>query len=53
MTETPSPKKSKKLDIINRVLIFIEKLGNKLPDPITLFFYLSVAVVIILSLIHI
>lgn len=47
MTETPSPKKSKKLDIINRVLIFIEKLGNKLPDPITLFFYLSVAVVII------
>ena len=41
MTETPSPKKSKKLDIVNRVLIFIEKLGNKLPDPITCLLYTS------------
>jgi len=47
MTETPSPEKSKKLDIVNRALIFIEKVGNKLPDPITLFFYLSVAVIVI------
>ena len=47
MTETPPPEKSKKLDIVNRGLIFIEKVGNKLPDPITLFFYLSVAVIVI------
>ncbi|MEM1169641.1 MAG: AbgT family transporter [Cyanobacteria bacterium P01_H01_bin.35] len=47
MTETPPPEKSKKLDIVNKGLIFIEKAGNKLPDPITLFFYLSVAVIII------
>ncbi len=47
MTETPPPEKSKKLDIVNRALVFIEKVGNKLPDPITLFFYLSVAVIVI------
>ncbi|MGD1712195.1 AbgT family transporter [Hydrocoleum sp. CS-953] len=47
MTETPPPEKSKKLDIVNKGLIFIEKAGNKLPDPITLFFYLSVAVIVI------
>ncbi|MDJ0520060.1 MAG: AbgT family transporter [Trichodesmium sp. MO_231.B1] len=47
MTETPPPEKSKKLDIVNRTLVFIEKVGNKLPDPITLFFYLSVAVIMI------
>ncbi|MGD1809764.1 AbgT family transporter [Dapis sp. BLCC M126] len=47
MTETPPPEKSKKLNIVNRALIFIEKAGNKLPDPITLFFYLSVAVIVI------
>ncbi len=47
MTETSRPEKSNKLDIVNRGLIFIEKVGNKLPDPITLFFYLCVAVIII------
>ncbi|MGD1700502.1 AbgT family transporter [Dapis sp. BLCC M229] len=47
MTETPPPEKSKKLDIVNISLVFIEKVGNKLPDPITLFFYLSVAVIVI------
>ncbi|MGK7920433.1 MAG: AbgT family transporter [Trichodesmium sp.] len=42
MTET-----SKKLGIANKALIYIEKVGNKLPDPITLFFYLCLAVIII------
>ncbi|NEQ75456.1 MAG: AbgT family transporter [Okeania sp. SIO2C9] len=47
MTETPPPEKSEKLGIVNQALIFIEKVGNKLPDPITLFFYLSIAVILI------
>ncbi|NET14484.1 MAG: AbgT family transporter, partial [Okeania sp. SIO1H6] len=47
MTKTPPPEQSKKLGIVNQALIFIEKVGNKLPDPITLFFYLSIAVILI------
>ena len=47
MTEIPAPETSKKQNIVNRVLIFIEKVGNKLPDPIILFFYLSIAVIVI------
>ncbi|MGB3508823.1 MAG: AbgT family transporter [Microcoleaceae cyanobacterium] len=47
MTEITLPEKSKKLGIVNKALIFIEKVGNKLPDPITLFFYLCVAVIVI------
>ena len=47
MTEINLPEKSKKLGIVNKALIFIEKVGNQLPDPITLFFYLSIAVIVI------
>ncbi len=37
----------KKSGWIDRFLAFIEILGNKLPDPITLFFILSLAVIVI------
>ncbi|MCL2924866.1 MAG: AbgT family transporter [Trichodesmium sp. MAG_R04] len=47
MTKIPAPEMCKKLNIVNRILIFIEKVGNKLPDPIILFFYLSIAVIVI------
>lgn len=38
-----SPQKS----LLNKILGFIETIGNKLPDPITLFFFLSIGIIII------
>ena len=36
-----------KKSLLDKILSFVETVGNKLPDPITLFFWLSVAIVII------
>lgn len=36
-----------KQSLFDKILGFIENVGNKLPDPITLFFWLSIAIVII------
>jgi aminobenzoyl-glutamate transport protein len=36
-----------KLGRLGKILAFIEKVGNKLPDPLTLFFILSILVIII------
>lgn len=43
----PSTQQGNKPSSIDKFLAFIEKLGNKLPDPITLFFILSVVAILI------
>ncbi|ARV63249.1 aminobenzoyl-glutamate transporter [Nostocales cyanobacterium HT-58-2] len=48
--QTNSPEESKdtkKQNWVEKPLAFIEKLGNKLPDPLTLFFLLSLAVIVV------
>ena len=42
-----SEEKTKKKSLLDRMLDAIERVGNKLPDPITLFLALSVIVVLI------
>lgn len=42
-----NPTQRNKPNLIDKSLAFIETLGNKLPDPITLFFILSIAVILI------
>lgn len=43
----PSTQERNKPGSIDKFLAFIERVGNKLPDPITLFFILSAAVILI------
>ena len=43
----PSTQQHNKPGLIDKFLAFIEKLGNKLPDPITLFFILSAVVILV------
>ena len=43
----PNTQQNQQPGWIDKSLAFIERLGNKLPDPITLFFILSVAVILI------
>ena len=50
MAENSDPEKSKKSGIFAQFLMVIETVGNKLPDPITLFFCLSIAVIVISAL---
>lgn len=49
MTQTTPPEAStrKKSGWISKSLAFIERVGNRLPDPLTLFFIFSIAVIII------
>ena len=41
-------KSNKKIGLLNRVLNLVERVGNKLPDPVTIFFILC-GVILILS----
>ncbi|MBE9051917.1 AbgT family transporter [Nostocales cyanobacterium LEGE 11386] len=47
MNSPQEPQKSKKFAWLGQALAFIEYLGNKLPDPLTLFFLLSLLVIIV------
>lgn len=47
MTQTSPPEQANKTGWLGKFLAFIEALGNKLPDPLTLFFLLSIAVIVI------
>ena len=46
-TSDREPQVREKKSFLNKVLGLVETIGNKLPDPITLFFLLSVAIIII------
>ena len=41
-------KANKKVGLLNRLLNLVERVGNKLPDPVTIFFILC-GVILILS----
>ncbi|MBW4558980.1 MAG: AbgT family transporter [Trichormus sp. ATA11-4-KO1] len=47
MNSPQEPQKSTKFAWLGQALAFIEYLGNKLPDPLTLFFLLSLLVIIV------
>ncbi len=47
MNSQQESKKSKKFVWLGKSLAFIEYLGNKLPDPLTLFFLLSLLVIVV------
>ncbi|MBC6478519.1 MAG: AbgT family transporter [Hormoscilla sp. GM7CHS1pb] len=45
--ESEKSSQNKKSGLLEVALVSIETVGNKLPDPVTLFFYLSIAVLVI------
>jgi len=45
--ESEKSTSNKKSGLLEVALVSIETVGNKLPDPVTLFFYLSIAVLVI------
>ncbi|MCG6137746.1 MAG: AbgT family transporter [Nostoc sp. LLA-1] len=47
MNSPQKPQKSEKFAWLGNALAFIESVGNKLPDPLTLFFLLSLLVIIV------
>ena len=44
-------KSSKKVGLLNRLLNLVEKVGNKLPDPVTIFFILCGLIFILSAII--